>query len=258
MSLFSGAANAGGMDLSNIAMAGADIAGAAGSLTEALPMAGMMKGAGKLFRPLDIALSGAALTSAISEGDNEQIGATAGDMAGGIGGAAAGAMAGAAIGSVVPVIGTAVGGVLGSIVGGLGGGALGEWAGSKVGSLFNDDEDENQQTKATEPNTLNRLSNWLGEQLPNWMSEDKTAQPIANASANGPANQLAQQQNKAKQTSVSFAPVINLTPTGNPSYDQELSDQIIQRLKDELTPTLMGGSAVAMSIDASLSDNQNS
>lgn len=258
LALFSGAANAGGMDLSNIAMAGADIAGAAGSLTEALPMAGMMKGAGKLFRPLDIALSGAALTSAISEGDNEQIGATAGDMAGGLGGAAAGAMAGAAIGSVVPIIGTAVGGVLGSIVGGLGGGAIGEWAGSKVGSLFNDDEDENQQAKATEPNTLNRLSNWLGEQLPNWMSEDKTAQPIANASTNGPANQLAQQQSNTKQASVNFAPVINLTPTGNPSYDQELSDQIIQRLKAELTPTLMGGSAVAMSADASLSDNQNS
>jgi len=258
LSLFSGAANAGGMDLSNIAMAGADIAGAAGSLTEALPMAGMMKGAGKLFRPLDIALSGAALTSAISEGDNEQIGATAGDMAGGLGGAAAGAMAGAAIGSVVPIIGTAVGGVLGSIVGGLGGGALGEWTGGKVGSLFNDDEDENQQAKATEPNTLNRLSNWLGEQLPNWMSEDKTAQPMANASVNGPANQLAQQQSNTKQASVNFAPVINLTPSGNPSYDQELSDQIIQRLKAELTPTLMGGSAVAMSTDASLSDNQNS
>ena len=52
--------------------------------------------------------------------------------------------------------------------------------------------------------------------------------------------------------------MINLTPTGNPSYDQELSDQIIQRLKAELTPTLMGGSAVAMSTDASLSDNQSS
>ena len=84
-----------------------------------------------------------------------------------------------------------IGGVLGSIVGGLGGGALDEWAGGKVGSIFNDDEDESQQAKATEPNTPNRLSNWLGDQLPNWMSEDKTAQPIANASPNGPASQSA-------------------------------------------------------------------
>ena len=90
------------------------------------------------------------------------------------------------------------------------------------------------------------------------MSEDKTAQPIANPSTNGPANQLAQQQSNTKQASVNFAPAINLTPTGNPSYDQELSDQIIQRLKAELTPTLMRGSAVAISADTSLSDNQSS
>lgn len=229
----------------------------AGGLLDTLPAnTGLLRGAGKFFKPLGFALSGMALTTAMSEGNNEQMGATAGDMAGGLGGAAAGAMAGAAIGSVVPIIGTAVGGLLGSIVGGLGGGAIGEWAGSKVGGLFNDDE--GQQGEDAEPSTLNRLSNWLGDQLPNWMSEDKTAQPIANASINGSANQLAQQQSNTKQASVSFAPVINLTPTGNPSYDQDLSNQIIDRLKSELIPTLMGSSAVAMSADASLSDNQTS
>lgn len=92
--MFSGAANAGVSNIGELAMTGADLAGAAGGLSAMLPMGGMaggvLKGAGKLFRPLDIALQGAGLASAISQGNSTQIGATAGDMAGGLGGAAAG------------------------------------------------------------------------------------------------------------------------------------------------------------------------
>lgn len=123
-----------------LARAGAVIGGGAlmaGSAMAALPVgADMLQGAGKLIRPLQLALSGADLASGLSAGDNVATGAAAGDMLGGLGGAAAGGMAGAAIGSIVPVIGTAIGGLIGSIIGGLGGGMLGEWAGGKIGGMF--------------------------------------------------------------------------------------------------------------------------
>ncbi|SHF56428.1 phage tail tape measure protein, TP901 family, core region [Marinomonas polaris DSM 16579] len=221
LSMFSGSASAGG--LGDLAMTGADLAGAAGGLSSMLPMGGMaggvLKGAGKLFRPLDIALQGAGLASAISQGNSTQIGATAGDMAGGLGGAAAGGLAGAAIGSVVPIIGTAIGGIVGSIAGGMGGGSLGEWIGGKIGG---------------------------------WFEDDKTDQPAPDAIA----KQSQQLQNNNK--SMTFAPTIHLTPTGNPSYDQQLSDQVIERLKAEFAQGMMGNMDVATRADGSLTDKRGS
>nr|WP_275447109.1 phage tail tape measure protein [Pseudoalteromonas sp. Of7M-16] len=129
------------------------MAGSANNLFNTLPNGSLLSGAGQLFRPLGIALSGAALTSAIASGDGQQIGGTAGDMIGGLGGAAAGAMAGAAIGSVVPVVGTAVGGVIGSVVGGFGGGELGRRVGESVGAWFSGDDESlaKQESKLTQP-----------------------------------------------------------------------------------------------------------
>ncbi|MEL0623808.1 phage tail tape measure protein [Marinomonas arenicola] len=216
LSMFSGSANA-----ADLAMTGADLAGAAGGLSSMLPMGGMaggmLKGAGKLFRPLDIALQGAGLASAISQGNSTQIGATAVDMAGGLGGAAAGGLAGAAIGSVVPIIGTAIGGIVGSIAGGMGGGSLGEWIGGKIGG---------------------------------WFEDDKTGQPVPKAIA----QQSQQLQNNSK--SITFAPTIHLMPTGNPTYDQQVSDQVIERLKAEFTQGMMGNMDVATRADGSLTDKQ--
>ncbi|HGS4936983.1 TPA: phage tail tape measure protein [Vibrio parahaemolyticus] len=214
LSLFSASANAGEM-----AMAGASVAGTAGDLFSSLPGGGaLLKGAGKMFRPLDIALSGAALTSAISNGDNKEIGSTAGDMLGGMGGAAAGAMAGAALGSVVPVLGTAVGGVIGSVVGGLGGGELGSWLGEKIGG---------------------------------WFDEDKTDQPAPSAVA-----EQSKQLEKANQQ-INFSPVIQITPSGNPAYDQDVSNQLLERMKAELSPMLLGNTDVAARADGSLSDRSD-
>ncbi|MCW4629667.1 hypothetical protein [Marinomonas rhodophyticola] len=220
--MFSGSANAGGLsNVADLAMTGADLAGAAGGLSSMLPMGGMaggvLKGAGKLFRPLDIALQGAGLASAISQGNSTEIGATAGDMAGGLGGAAAGGLAGAAIGSVVPIIGTAIGGIVGSIAGGMGGGSLGEWIGGKIGG---------------------------------WFEDDKTDQPAPDAIA----KQSQQLQNNNK--SMTFAPTIHLTPTGNPSYDQQVSDQVIERLKAEFAQGMMGNMDVATRADGSLTDKR--
>ncbi|WP_418139085.1 phage tail tape measure protein [Marinomonas sp. RS-M-Aa-14] len=224
LSMFSGSANAGGLsNVADLAMTGADLAGAAGGLSSMLPMGGMaggvLKGAGKLFRPLDIALQGAGLASAISQGNSTEIGATAGDMAGGLGGAAAGGLAGAAIGSVVPIIGTAIGGIVGSIAGGMGGGSLGEWIGGKIGG---------------------------------WFEDDKTDQPAPDAIA----KQSQQLQNNNK--SMTFAPTIHLTPTGNPSYDQQVSDQVIERLKAEFAQGMMGNMDVATRADGSLTDKRGS
>lgn len=252
LSMFSGAASAGGMglqggELGDIALAGADIAGAAGSVFEGLPaMAGVLKGAGKLFKPLDIALSGAALTSAISEGDGQQIGSTAGDMAGGLGGAAAGAMAGAALGSVVPVLGTAVGGVIGSIVGGLGGGAAGEWIGGKVGGLFDSESDD-------KPSALGRFGDWVSGSVSGWLSEDKISSPADTGSAVAQINETSRQGG-----AIHFAPSIQIAATGNPSYDQDLANQVIERLKAELMPALLSGGAVSSRADAGLVDNKSS
>ncbi|AWY01009.1 phage tail tape measure protein [Marinomonas primoryensis] len=152
-------------------------------------------------------------------GSGTEIGATAGDMVGGMGGAAAGGLAGAAIGSVVPIIGTAIGGIVGSIAGGMGGGALGEWIGSNIGG---------------------------------WFEDDKTDQPAPEAIA----QQTKQLQNNNK--SMTFAPTIHLTPTGNPAYDQQVSDQVIERLKAEFTQGMMGNMDVATRADGSLTDKRGS
>ncbi|GAA0220941.1 phage tail tape measure protein [Marinomonas primoryensis] len=180
---------------------------------------GALKGAGRFFRPLDMAMQGVSLASAMSGGSGTEIGATAGDMVGGMGGAAAGGLAGAAIGSVVPIIGTAIGGIVGSIAGGMGGGALGEWIGSNIGG---------------------------------WFEDDKTDQPAPDAIA----KQSQQLQNNNK--SITFAPVIHLTPTGNPSYDQQVSDQVIERLKAEFTQGMMGNMDVATMADGRLTDTRGS
>lgn len=216
LSMVSGAASAG-----DLAMAGADIAGAAGSVMDMLPAGGsaLLKGAGKLFKPADILLQGAGLASAVAGGDSKKIGGTAGDMVGGLGGAAAGAMAGAALGSVVPIIGTAVGGLIGSIVGGFGGGAVGEWAGTKIGG---------------------------------WFSEDKTDQP--------PPTAIAQQTKQLEQVNrnITFSPVIQITPSGNPAYDQNVGNDLMARMKAELSPMLLGNNDVATRADSSLSDRSDS
>ncbi|MCS6237153.1 phage tail tape measure protein [Shewanella baltica] len=216
LSMVSGAASAG-----DLAMAGADIAGAAGSVMDMLPAGGsaLLKGAGKLFKPADILLQGAGLASAVAGGDSKKIGGTAGDMVGGLGGAAAGAMAGAALGSVVPIIGTAVGGLIGSIVGGFGGGAVGEWAGTKIGG---------------------------------WFSEDKTDQP--------PPTAIAQQTKQLEQVNrnITFSPVIQITPSGNPGYDQNVGNDLMARMKAELSPMLLGNNDVATRADSSLSDRSDS
>lgn len=207
--------------IGELAMSGADMAGMAGDVVGAIPtglLGNIAAIGGKFFKPLDLALQGVGFASAVSSGDSEQIGGTVGDMAGGLGGAVSGGMAGAAIGSVVPIIGTAIGGLIGSVLGGLGGGEVGEWAGSQIGS---------------------------------WFSEDKTEQSAPAAIAEK-AKQL-QQVNKQ----INFSPVIQITPSGNPSHDRDVGSELLERMKVELSPMLLGNADVSSRSDGSLSDRSD-
>jgi len=252
LSLFSGNSNAGDM-----AMAGADIAGAAGDLTSIMPAGKtLLKGAGKVFKPLGIALSGAALTSAITDGDSKKIGGATGDIVGGMGGALAGGAAGAAIGSVVPIVGTVIGGAIGAAIGGMGGSAAGEWLGTNVGALFSDDEDSKLSpalelagsTLSTAFPIIGAASKFIGSNIGGWFSDDKTSKP-APAEIAAKSKQL-MQVNKP----IHFAPVIQITPSGDPAYDNDVSNQLMDRMKAELSPMMLGSSDVAARSDGSLSD----
>ena len=80
----------------------------------------------------------------------------------------------------------------------------------------------------------------------------KTDQPA-------PANIAAQsQQLQNHNKSMTFAPVLHLTPTGNPSYDQQISDQVIERLKAEFAQGMIGNMDVATRADGSLTDKRTS
>jgi hypothetical protein len=96
--------------------------------------------AGKIARPVAIAVDAGRLANAYSQ-DGNRIGRntirTGGSIAGGWGGAAAGAWGGAKAGAVIGTfvggpVGTAVGGLIGGIVGGIGGAFLGSWAGESA------------------------------------------------------------------------------------------------------------------------------
>lgn len=132
LSMLATNANAG-----DLAMAGANGISMAGDAISSLPLSGALaSGAsvlGKVAKPLNVMMQGAALTSAISNGDAKEVGGTAGDMVGGLGGAALGAAIGTAL---LPGIGTLIGGA----VGGLAGGELGGWLGEGIGSWFTDDK----------------------------------------------------------------------------------------------------------------------
>jgi len=212
LSMMSASADAG-----ELAMAGADAAGATSELLGAAPMAAL-KTVGKLVKPLDLLLSGAALSSTVANGSAEEIGATSGDIVGGLGGSAAGAMAGAAIGSVVPIVGTAVGGIIGSIVGGLGGGSIGEWAGGKIGSWFGDDK-----------------LNGNTDKLP---SPEKVQKEVT----------------KSETKRIVFAPSISIpASSGDIDADKRLIDALMERMKAEFVP-LMSDGDLSVRMDATLMD----
>lgn len=257
LSLLTSSANA-----ADLALMGADAATVAGDVAGSLPLKGMMAGiagtAGKLFKPLNVMLQGAALTSAINNGSAEEIGGTAGDMAGGLGGAALGATIGTAI---LPGIGTVVGGALG----GLAGGEIGEWLGTKVAGLFSSDEEETLTAKAA---TLDKEKDGLTQ---------PTSQLQADALLNSPdgASSLAM---LPEPTSVLPSPdsiaksltqtnqdnrqnVFHITvppSSGNPQQDEDMLNRLVAKLKETLLAEgMMASGSLSVAMDGSLSDRSD-
>ncbi|HDM8224789.1 TPA: phage tail tape measure protein [Vibrio campbellii] len=257
LSLLTSSANA-----ADLALMGADAATVAGDVAGSLPLKGMMAGiagtAGKLFKPLNVMLQGAALTSAINNGSAEEIGGTAGDMAGGLGGAALGATIGTAI---LPGIGTIVGGALG----GLAGGELGEWLGTKVAGLFSSDEEETLTAKAA---TLDKEKDGLTQ---------PTSQLQADAVLNGPdggsslamlpeptsvlpspdsiAKSLSQtnQDNRKVEINLTIPP-----SSSNPQQDEDMLNRLVAKLKDMMMAEgMMGSGSLSVAMDGSLSDRSD-
>ncbi|HGZ7337184.1 phage tail tape measure protein [Vibrio parahaemolyticus] len=257
LSLLTSSANA-----ADLALMGADAATVAGDVAGSLPLKGMMAGiagtAGKLFKPLNVMLQGAALTSAINNGSAEEIGGTAGDMAGGLGGAALGATIGTAI---LPGIGTVVGGALG----GLAGGELGEWLGTKVAGLFSSDEEETLTAKAA---TLDKEKDGLTQ---------PTSQLQADAVLNGPyggsslamlpeptsvlpspdsiAKSLSQtnQDNRKVEINLTIPP-----SSSNPQQDEDMLNRLVAKLKDMMMAEgMMGSGSLSVAMDGSLSDRSD-
>ncbi|NGZ17571.1 phage tail tape measure protein [Vibrio aestuarianus] len=252
LSMLTASANA-----TDLALMGADAATMAGDVTSALPLKGMMAGmagtAGKLFKPLNIMLQGAALTSAINNGSAEEIGGTAGDMAGGLGGAALGATIGTAI---LPGIGTVVGGALG----GLAGGELGDWLGTKVARLFSSDEEETLTAKAA---TLDKEKDGLTQPANTLLDSPDGASSLAMLPE--PKSVLPSPDNIAKSLTQSNQDnrqnVFHITvppSSGNPQQDEDMLNRLVAKLKDSLLADgMMGSGSLAVTMDGSLSDRSD-
>lgn len=259
LSLLTSSANA-----ADLALMGADAATVAGDVTGSLPLKGMAAGvagtAGKLFKPLNIMLQGAALTSAINNGSAEDIGGTAGDMAGGLGGAALGASIGTAI---LPGVGTIVGGALG----GLAGGELGEWLGTKVARLFSSDEDETliaKVSKLSETSSKEGLTQPVNQLKVDALKGDPESESSL-AMLPEPKSVLPSPDNIARsltQTSQDNRKVeFNLTippSSGNAQQDEDMLNRLVAKLKDMMmTEGTMGSGALAVHMDGSLSDRSD-
>lgn len=139
--------------------------------------------------------------------------------------------------------GAAMGGAAGDIVGGLGGMAAGAALGSLifpgVGTAIG---------AAIGGFSGSELGGWVGEKLADWFGEDKTAQaPPASVAATSKGLQQVNRQ-------IQFSPTIHITPSGNVGYDQQMGEALVARMKDELSPLLLGNSDVATRADASLTD----
>lgn len=170
---------------------GGDLIDGIGGLAGLAPKAGMLAGAGAMAGKLVRPLSIVSGSIGLVDAINNGDSADVGGAAGDVAGGLGGAMAGAAIGSMIlPGIGTAIGGM----IGGIGGGALGEWAGSKVGGWFSSD-------KTDEPALA---------------TEQKHLEQIGNATS-------------TKQDNRQIDIKVNVTPTGNPEYDQKMGEDVAQK-----------------------------
>lgn len=139
-----------------------------------------------------------------------------GSAVGGMAGGMAGAWAGGATGAA---IGTLIFPGPGTAIGGAIGGVAGGIAGSGAGE-------------------------WLGDKLGALVDKLSAPDDVAKDVVKG----------AAAATPMVFSPSITMTPTGDPAYDQRLTDQILARLKGEMMPMMMASDPLAQRRGASLTD----
>jgi len=128
--------------------------------------AGVLGMAGKLAKPIGMAMDVYDFGSSALQGDARGMGSSAGSLLGGMGGAWGGAAAGAAIGSIVPFVGTAIGGVIGA--------ALGGWLGSSGGSALGAEIADNLANKPTITGSSGGATT-RAQQLAAWARGEKPA-----------------------------------------------------------------------------------
>ncbi|HCG7649415.1 TPA: phage tail tape measure protein [Vibrio parahaemolyticus] len=286
LSVLTSSANA-----ADLALMGADAASVVGDVASSLPLKGMMAGiagtAGKLFKPLNVMLQGAALTSAITNGSAEEIGGTAGDMAGGLGGAALGATIGTAI---LPGIGTVVGGALG----GLAGGEVGEWLGTKVASLFSSEEKETLVAKSAKVEETSEAlktpqgDDYIERKMRKVQEQGARMDELAKQSGsyhqetkfqilNGVENtsnlatlpepksvlpspdNIAKSLNQSTQDNRKIEFNLTIPPsTGNAQQDEDMLNRLVAKLKDMMMAEgMMGSGSLSVAMDGSLSDRSD-
>lgn len=131
--------------------------------------AGVLGMAGRLAKPIGMAMDVYDFGSSALQGDAKGMGSSAGSLLGGMGGAWGGAAAGAAIGSIVPFVGTAIGGVIGA--------ALGGWLGSSGGSALGAEIAENLANKPTITGSGGGATT-RAQELAAWARGEKPAQKI--------------------------------------------------------------------------------
>lgn len=206
-----------GPALSAAAPAAAAVASAPSALAKAASMGG--KGLSTVSKVAGKAFTPLMLLSgglAAADGLANGDAGQVGGAVGGMAGGMAGGWAGAATGAAIgTLIFPGVGTAIGGAIGGIGGSLAGSGAGE-----------------------------WLGEKLGALVDRLSGPDEVAKDVVKG----------AAAAAPMTFAPTITMTPTGDPAYDQRLTDQIMARLRNEMMPMMMAADPLADRRGSALTD----
>lgn len=138
----------------------------------------------------------------------------------------------------------AIGGAVGSTAGGLGGMWGGAAAGAALGSVV--------PVLGTGVGAVvgGAVGGLAGSSAGTWLGEKLGALVDRLSSPDAIAKEIV---NNTDSRQMTFAPVLNMTPSGDPAYDKRLTDQVISRLKGEFVPLMMAN-PLAVRRGAALTD----
>lgn len=138
----------------------------------------------------------------------------------------------------------AIGGAVGSTAGGLGGMWGGAAAGAALGSVV--------PVLGTGVGAVvgGAVGGLAGSSAGTWLGEKLGALVDRLSSPDAIAKEIV---NNTDSRQMTFAPVLHMTPSGDPAYDKRLTDQVISRLKGEFVPLMMAN-PLAVRRGAALTD----